>query len=68
MECCCVHAFLMTSYETSESFAVTLTGPCEVWILVGHQGTYIVTLHWTTAGVFPFESKCILSATPICFE
>jgi hypothetical protein len=34
--------------ETTEGFAITLSRPVEVWILVSHSGNYKVLKPWTT--------------------
>jgi hypothetical protein len=36
MECCSVHASLVASYETTESFAVTIASPIEVGVRLTH--------------------------------
>jgi hypothetical protein len=48
MKSCCVHASLMAFDETTEGFAITLSRPVEVWILVSHSGNYKVLKPWTT--------------------
>jgi hypothetical protein len=66
MKGCGVHASVMASYETTESFSVTIASPIEIGVLVTHcRASYgDQALDNRTISVFGYD----LSPTPICLE